>query len=194
MSVVVAVKYKDGIALAADKQVTWGNLKKDTATKITRTKYSNLGIGVVGSGRLADVLEVLDEIVPADDILRGVTIDRKYMIKHMVPDLFDYLKKYGLLLHDESGSNYIDGAMMFVTPDTIQAMASDGGLIEYENFATIGCGRDLAYGYLSTLKKDFSKLKENEVIDILAIAIKYACKDDAYIDNFVDVTLITRED
>ena len=192
MSVVVAVKYKNGVALAADKQTTWGNIKKGTATKITRTKYSNLGIGSVGSGRLGDIIEVMDEVVDAADILRGIEVDRKYMIKHIIPDVFEYLKKYGLLLHDEDGLNYIDGSMIFVTPKTIQAMACDGGLVEYENFAAIGCGRDLAYGYLSTIDKNFDKLKEEDAIKILVNAIQKSCKDDAFIDDNVEIILIEK--
>lgn len=192
MSVVVALRYKNGIALAADKQVTWGNMKQSTATKIVKTKYSNLGMGAVGSGRLADLLEVMDEVVAAEDIIKNTPIDRKYMIKHIVPDIFEFLKKFGILLHDDDGLNYIDGSMIFVTPDTIQAMASDGGLVEYEDFASIGCGRDLVYGYLSTLDKDFNKLKEDDAIKIIITAIQKACKDDAFIDDNIDILLIER--
>lgn len=192
MSVVVAIRYKDGVALAADKQVTWGNLKKSTATKIMKTKYSGMGIGSVGSGRLGDLLEVTDEVISAEDILRGTPIDRTYMIKHLVPDLFTYFKKHNVLLHDDDGIDFIDGSLLFVTANTIQAMACDGGLIEYEDFASIGCGKDLVYGYLSTIEKDFNKIKEDEVIKMLVTSIKKACKDDAFIDDHIDIMLFQK--
>lgn len=194
MSVVIAVRYKDGVALGADRQVTWGNLKKDTANKITQTRWSNIGLGGVGSGRLCDILEVIDDVVPAEDILKMVNINRKYLIRNIVPELFRQFKDYDMVLHDETGCRYIDGTLMIVTPEMIHAMTSNGSLIQYEDFAAIGCGGDLAYGYLSTLDKDFSKIKEDDVVKIITTAIQKACKDDAFVDDNIDILFIKRFD
>ena len=40
MSVVVAIKYKDGVVLAADRQATSGNIKIDNASKLYKSTYS----------------------------------------------------------------------------------------------------------------------------------------------------------
>ena len=49
MSVVISAKYKDGIAIIADKQVTCGTTKSNNGNKLQYFKYSNSAIGVVGS-------------------------------------------------------------------------------------------------------------------------------------------------
>ena len=47
MSVVISAKYKDGIAIIADKQVTCGTTKSNNGNKLQYFKYSNSAIGVV---------------------------------------------------------------------------------------------------------------------------------------------------
>ena len=192
MSVVIAVRYKDGVIMAADKQITWGNLKTSNATKLIQTKWSNIGIGGVGSGRLCDLLEIIDEIIPASDILKQIPIDRKYMIKYLVPDLFKHFKEYNMVLSNSNNENYIDGNLMICTPYLIHSMGNDGSLVQYENYASIGCGEQLVHGYLSTLSIDWSKLKEEKAIEILIDCIHNACKDDVYIDDNIDIVLLRK--
>lgn len=193
MSVVVAIKYKDGVAMAADRQLTWGNLKVESATKIAQMNYSGIGLGVVGSGILANLLEVIDDVVPSDDILKGTPITRPYIIKNIIPFIFDEAKKYNCLCTDSTDqTKYIDGRMMICTPDMINVMGGNGSLVAYDNFASIGCGDQLVHGYLSTLDEDWSKLKEDKAIKILCECIQKCCKDDVYIGEKTDILLLQK--
>ena len=69
MSVVISAKYKDGIAIIADKQVTCGTTKSNNGNKLQYFKYSNSAIGVVGYLRDCNIIRTIEEILPYKDII-----------------------------------------------------------------------------------------------------------------------------
>lgn len=189
MSVVVAMKYKDGIAMAADKQCTIGNNTAEV-TKVFQTKFSNIGIGTVGSARVANIIEVMDDIVLAEDILNQTPIDRKYIIKYTVPALFKIFKEYGVLGKDDDDLIYFNGELMVCTSTQIHIIYDNGCVVTYDKFASVGCGEQYAQGYLETIDKEPDKITEKEAIKILVDAIAKACKRDPFINDDIDVILL----
>lgn len=192
MSVVIAIKYKDGVIMAADKQATSGNLKSDNATKIVQTKYSGLGMGAVGLLKTCNILEAVNEVVDPEDILSQALIDKLYVIRKIVPLLFTAFEKYHCLTKDEDGLQSIHGNLLICSNEKIFSTDGIGAVSEHDDFVAIGCGEQLVHGYLSTLNIDYNKLNENKAIEILATAIEKACKDDVFINDKIDILILKR--
>ena len=185
MSVVIAAKYKNGVAMIADKQVSRGSTKKDGATKIHSFKYSNSGIGVVGYLRDCNVMRTLDEVISLEDILNKTPINELYVIKNIIPKIINHMRENKRV--DITGDVYSIGSeMLYVNKDGIYCIGGDFAVVEMEDFATIGCGDDKAAGYLISIG-DTSKMSRQEIETVLTNAIKQACEKDIYINDKTDI-------
>ena len=193
MSVVVAIKYKNGMAIAADKQSTCGN-RKFMTNKVFRAKFSNTAYGGVGQSKMNNILEIAEDLVPAEDILHLTPIDKKYVIKNIVPPLFELFKKYDVLDKQENGNLWINGDVLFVTSKEIYNIGCDGCVMVSNNYGAIGCGDQYVTGYLNSLELDSTKITEKEVINLCRTCIQKACQDDPYIDDNVDIILLHESD
>ena len=186
MSVIVAIKYKNGIMVAADRQATSGNDTFNT-TKIFTTKYSNIIMGFVGSLRDGNIISVLDEVIDYKDILDGIEIDMPYIIKVVVPKIFYTLKKNNRIMTvngvDESSSSY-----MLCTDKSIFDISGDGAVIEANDFDAIGCGDQYAKGYLQTC--NLKGATKKQALEYIKNAVGKACKSDPFIDNNIDILCV----
>lgn|SRR5574344_971162 len=186
MSVIVAIKYKNGIAIGADKQVTVGCSKAET-TKIKKTNYSNIIYGAVGSLRDLNVLQANDELVGYKDILDKLKIDYEYIIKKIVPKIFDLLKSAGRLRTsdgiEESESDYI-----VCSHDGIFTISSDGSAIECLNYGVIGCGLSEVTGYLEGV--GLNNISKDEATKYIIDSIKISCGKNVYIGQGIDLLYI----
>lgn len=189
MSVVIAAKYKDGVALASDKQCTEGNIKNNNVTKIHKFKYSNTGIGTVGYLRDCNLMNIWEEIIPFKDILDKVEINEDYVIKTVVSNIKSYLNSNKRLKEEESE---MESTMIFVTPNEIYEIGGDFSVVTSDNsFMAIGCGRELATGFMTSLgdTKDFS---EEQIKEALINAIKKGCESDAFVNDRVSIALVKK--
>lgn len=193
MSVVIAAKYKNGIAMVADKQATYYNTKFDNVTKVQPFKYSNSGIGVVGYLRDCNVMRLLEDVIPAEDILKRVDIDELYVIRNIVPRIMNHLAENKRL--DKTKDIYsMESMMLYATEDNIYTIGEDFSVAETDtSFATIGCGSEKVTGYLATLG-DTSKYNRKEITDVLCYAVQKACEKDVYINDSVDLMYFERKE
>lgn len=190
MSVVIAAKYKNGVAMIADKQVSRGTTRKDGATKIHSFKYSNSGIGVVGYLRDCNVMRTLDEVISLEDILNKTPINELYVIKNVIPKIINHMRENKRV--DTTGDVYSMGSeMLYVNKDGIYCIGGDFAVVEMEDFAAIGCGDDKASGYMTSIKMsafgDTSKMSRQEIEVVLTNAIRQACEKDIYINDKTDI-------
>lgn len=193
MSVVVAIKYKDGVVLAADRQATSGNIKIDNASKLYKSTYSMTAIGMVGRSRDADLISCqIDDLMEYKDILDKVKIDKKYVVNIIVPKIFNILMKYNRA-HKESEIVELDSSFIVVSNERLFKIFFDGAVIEYDNFATVGCGNQLAQGYLESQNIDNTKLTQEEAVQLAKECIFKACKDDVFISNdYADILILNK--
>lgn len=186
MSVVIGLKYKEGIAIAADKQVSYGNTKSDNATKLQYFKYSNSVLGVVGYLRDCNIMRTIDEIMPYKDILDKTEIDELYVIKTIVPIIQSTLRQ-NKRLSSKNDIESMDSIMLFCTKDKMFEVGEDFSVLEIEDYYfAIGCGDDKTSGYLISVGDTSSKTKK-EITEILQETIKKGCEKDIYINDKVDI-------
>lgn len=190
MSIVIAVKYKDGVALASDKQTTRGGIKTENSVKIKKADYSNTAIGIVGRRRDSNLLRTKDEFINYKDILDKRVIDENYVITVVVEKIFDILK-----LHDrltvESGIKSMDSEVLFATEDKMYRICTDGSVIEFDEYVSVGCGEDSVTGYLNTVE-NLNKMNKEDVKVVLDKAIKLSCKDDVFINDKIDYIFLEK--
>lgn len=192
MSVVVAIKYKDGVAIAADKQVTSGTNKNDNAMKLHSFKYSNSAIGTVGYLRDCNVVRTIEEIIPYKDILDNIKIDELYVIQKIIPVLLNHMEQNNRII-TTNGLKEMDSHMLYATPNAIFKIGGDFSVIEEQSYATIGCGSDKVVGFIASVG-DTSNYNRSEIIDVLVCAIAKACEKDVYINDNIDFIFLKKED
>lgn len=192
MSVVIGIKYKDGVVMAADKQATSGTTKSDNAIKMQYFEGSKSCMGVVGYLRDCNVIRTIDEIVAPIDILQKREINDRYVISNIIPNLISVMTA-NKRVRDKGGIVEMDSIMMYSTPEKIFTIGPDFGVIESdESFAAIGCGEDKVRGYLSQFK-DMPRLTKDEAVELLTKAIQIACEKDVYINERIDVAFCVGE-
>ena len=196
MSVVVAIKYKDGVLLGGDTQITEdGHLSAFTDSKIFKNKYSNTAIGIVGALRDLNLLENEEEYIDYKSILDKTFIDKKYVISNVVPKIFKILEK-NHRLYKENELLYSYSECLFGTSNSIFNIGFDGAVSEKEKYYAIGCGKELVIGFLDVFFSDNKEkdltLKDAKTLINKSIAI--ACQKDVYInDKITYINLIKEE-
>ena len=183
MSVVIAAKYKDGVAIASDKQATGTTTKSDNAIKMQYFKYSNSAMGVVGYLRDCNLIRALEEIVPYKDILDRIKIDEMYVIKKIVPTIHTILEANHRVRTD-SGIENMASVMLYATDDNIYMIGPDFSVIEADSYFK-------AIGYLSSIG-DTSNLSKAMITRVLKEAVQKGCEKDVYINDLVDIIYLEK--
>ncbi len=190
MSVVVAVKYKDGVAIAADKQATRYNTNFNNVCKLHNFKYSNSAIGTVGYLRDCNVIRLLEEVIQYKDIIDNVYIDELYVIGKIVPIIQEHMTKYERI-ETQNELKYMPSTMLYATSDDIYMIERDFAVITEDNYGTIGCGEEKVIGYMS-LVGDTTNYNKEQITTVLIEAITRACERDVFINNNIDITFLEK--
>ena len=186
MSVVVALKFRDGVIIGSDRRVTtsYHTYQDDAATKMHMMQYSNHVIGTVGYLRILNVISTVDEFMEYKDILDGYKVDFKYLVKTIIPKIIKTLEENRVLdeLECTSNSNFI-----YATNEKIFSIGGDFAVIEHPYWATVGCGQDLVAGLLSVVEpEDFENMNAEEALSMIEGCISKACKSDNAIGEEFD--------
>lgn len=191
MSVIIALKYKNGVLIGADKQSSYYNTKYNNVTKINKTKYSNNCIGVTGALRDANIILNEDELMNYIDILDKKEVNFKYVVNTIVPNLFEILRK-NHRVNSIHNVETLESTFIYCTSKNLYVIYDDGAIIEGEKFITIGCGSEAVKGYLSTL--NLENLTREEATKIVQNSIQKSCKDDIYINDKIDLIYLESEE
>lgn len=148
MSIVIAIKGKDRIYLAADCQNTAGNSKMNLTNennlKIWKTKGLNNSF-ICHTGVCRDIGIIrYNSFVPAD----VKNIDMEFVQGKMVYDIFNKLDEYGFTTN-ENGP-HIESELLFSYKDKAFAIFSALYVIEIEDYRALGSGEDFAMGSLAS--------------------------------------------
>ena len=179
MSVVAAIKQNGRVYIGCDSQVTKGwsrsTLKNPNNYKIWKVRgVDNCYMAHVGVVRDANVVRLIDGLVRDYDIYRG-SIDYEYVVNRIVPMIIDELKDRHYLKGD---SNYFDSmgsSYLFAYKDQLFMIASDGCVIEIDDYVAIGSGEDVAIGSLNSTVGDAP-------VSRIIKAIKASATSDIYVD------------
>ena len=186
MSVVIAIKEKDHIVIGCDKQVTMGELKLKTPSKIFDIKNCPNGIiGVVGNLRGAQLLQVQDNLIDELKILKN-EIDFKYCVTELYEQIYNIFKAYRLVeKKNNEFVNYLDCDFIFAYKDKAFSIDSYGCVFEIDDFLVIGNGFETAQAVLLGNKKKNAETRIKE-------AIRACAEKTLYIDN--DVVIKSTEE
>lgn len=186
MSVCIALKYNDGVLLAGDKQMTYGgHLKFNNGVKIQKSTYSNTAVGSCGDKRVIDLIFCnMDDLMEYKDILDNIKIDYKYVVKHIVNNIFSILDRNGCLYKE---NNVVSTTNEFIVAsnENIYLIYQDGSVLECDNYGCIGSGYELVKGYLDTL--DLQNLTLDKAKKIIINCIQQCCNNEIYINDNIDL-------
>lgn len=184
MSVVIALKFKNGVIFGSDRQATFGwNKVENTISKVRKLKDREIAIGGVG------VLRDLQKMFTVQDSLLQET---RYLTESSCMKAIDNLgleyRKHGYIgaqdIIDE-----VEASFIMADAYNINCVSQDLAIMSGFDYYAIGCGQDLVMGYLNVRLQnvDVSTLDIKTATEILLSAVKTACKDSIGIDGNVDI-------
>jgi len=184
----VALVYKDGVILAADKRVTSGyqisNKKFDKIYPISET------MAVTVAGTVSDI-QLLIKYIKAELKLKELRTQREVTVKEAVNllSMFVYgnIRKYSIIT---GVSHFILGGKDSMGTHAYD-IAPDGSIIDIEDYTSSGSGSVYALGVLETLYK--SNMTQEEAIKVAIKAINAAVQRDIASGNGVDVLAINKD-
>ena len=184
MSVVVAIKQDDKVFIGADSQVTKGGtrstLQNPNNYKIWKVKgVDNCIMGHVGVVRDANIVRLIDNMVTKYEEYKN-EVDYEFVVKKVVPTIFDELKMYGYMKPDKYIEG-IDSKFIFAYKDQLYAIFNDGCVVEVDDCIAIGSGSCEAIG--SLLSTDCQQPRER-----IIKAIKTSAACDIYVDYPIILT------
>ena len=184
MSVVVAIKEKGKVFIGADSQVTRGGtrstLKNQNNYKIWKVKdVDNCLMAHVGNVRDANVIRVMDDLVTEYNVFKN-HIDYEFVVKSVVPDIINELKKYGYI-EDKEYFKGLESRFLFAYKDMLFSINSDGCVLEIDDCAAIGSGECEAIGSLLSTDGDEPEAR-------IVKAIKASAASDIYVDYPIILT------
>ena len=186
MSVVVAIK-KDGVVyMGADSQVTKGGTRATLSNpnnykvwEVSDTEHCIMGS--VGALRVANVVKVMNDLIPEIvDIKHAV--DFRFVVRRLVPHIMEELDEQRLLLNDKDDTPHMGASFLFAYYDRLFSIASDGAVIEIDDFCAIGSGASEALGSL------LSSVDEKDPVERIKTAIKASAAHDIYVDYPIVIT------
>ena len=151
MSVLVAIKDKDRVVVGVDTRMSGGNdsyidsyNQRPKAFHVDKDR--TVIVGGVGNIALVDLLgNVMEEHLP-----KIKEIDRKYIVRYIVPDLVVDLGNYSLKSYNSESPYFMDGTLFIGINNRGYAIHGNGTVDELVDYIAMGSGQDAASGSLYT--------------------------------------------
>jgi ATP-dependent protease HslVU (ClpYQ) peptidase subunit len=197
MSVVVALKSGDRVYVGTDSQVTYGwrlatTLSNKNNWKIFRPeKDPDVIVGVTGALRDRDLLYCMEEFT--DELARlKDEVNYKHIVTKVIPKILKLMQDNKRIesrndndtpsgtqpAADQIDGQYMSSRIILTYKNDIYKISQDLCCIVIDGFCAIGCGEELAMGYLNGA----TELIQNNPKQAVINAIKSACKSDSFVD------------
>lgn len=179
MSVIVAIKEKGNVYIGCDSQVTKGGSRRTLHNKNNYKIWkvngcNNCLMGSVGSFRDNNIIRLMDDLVTDYNVYKE-HIDYRFVVKKIVPDIIDELKRARYIKLDDDYFDCIDSSFIFSFKDQLYEINKDGTVLEIDDYVAIGSGQCEAIG--SLLSTEGQSPKER-----IIKAIKASVASDIYVD------------
>ncbi len=198
MSVVIAVKDGDRVLVAADSQFSRGDSKglllNPASMKVWRpTGHTNVVMGGAGALRDLNILSTRDQWY--DPLLDDAnkTLDFKFAVRELVPEIMNELTAFGRTSSDRNGSFGMDSTFIFARKDNFFRIDSDGAVTESVgdgDAEAVGSGAVVTMAAFNVLRD----IKEIDLEEKLIRAVSQACEDDLYVNYPIIIMDTTSED
>lgn len=185
MSVIVALKTKEGLFVGADRCLCKGDFVGKTGESKLFNKPLHTTKGVeyitIGGAGLLDICSVLKHSFGFPEYDTKDSFET-YLGDEFLPAFKKYLNERGLLKTEE-GRTYSDTEFIFIYNDQIYMINASLGftLAPDEQYYVIGAGEEYAYGSLATTTNRMNPKKR------VKLAIKAAAKFCNAVDNNIDI-------
>ncbi len=193
MTTTIGIKYKDGIILAADRQVSSENF---VASKYGEKIHQiNPNTGMTIAGLVADAINLVERL-RAEFKLYKLERKRPISIEHaarLASNIFYGTFRGGRPLYTQvlMGGFTSNGRKAGYQPEPkLFVIDPSGGTIE-DKFIATGSGSQVAYGTLENNYRD--DLTEIEAIKLAFKAIRSAIERNPYTGNGIDTVVISRD-
>ena len=199
MSVVLAVRTKDGVYMGGDSQITYGESKSTLVSpnlyKVWNVdEHPNTIMGGVGALRDLNIASCMGELYdPISDKLEEELSFPK-MVNEVVPGLFNHFTQHGRTLNDGGVISLRNSSFLIAQKDNCYLVDTDGcvmDLMEGECIA-IGSGAVVAKAAYEALDMSSDYTTEQKI----AMALVRSCEQSAgvgfpiYIMNTMDETML----
>lgn len=195
MSVVIAIKDKDRFILGSDKQVSAGNRKDSTGTKVWEVEgYDNCCMGGVGYARANQILQYIQSLIDRNSVdFKREGITSAYVALALTETIWATLESRGMrcISHPEEGMDlkFLPNEFIFAYGDKCWVIHPDMSVTEVEDYVAIGSGEEVAIGNLdetigqdpyTRIVKAIDKVADRTVYvnhDVDFVATKYIKSD-----------------
>lgn len=181
MSLVVAIKDKDRIVLGADKQVSTGDSKAHTSTKIWQVEeLPGAVMGSVGSARASQVIQYSNVI--DRNLVNEADLSTDFIICSLAPMIAAGLKQNGISLEnkEENVCDMMPNSFIFAYQDRAWMIWNDLSVTEIGEYLAIGSGSDVARGALFATKN-------KNPFERIVTAIDAAADSTLFVDDGIDM-------
>jgi len=182
MTLIVALKYKNGVALASDSRVMYGPIKRDQARKLEPLTEN---IGTAAAGLLGAI----------DDVLKSV---KTFCNSHPVSfeDVVSHLSDMNYKWYKDNFEKIEEGeggpVFIIVSPERIRRVFEKGYSEEAYDYACEGSGRAYAEYILGNLYLE--RLEEEEVKELAVHTILETSKMDPSVGEDILMLVFPKEE
>lgn len=178
----VGVSFDDGIVLASERRIAYGNFLVSKSTKKTFPLTPN--VAAACAGLVAD-MQLLSLQIKALAKIRKMEIKRDVppnSIAKMMSNLM-YERRFFPLLTQVIVGGLVDKPSIY-TLDPLGSVLPD-------EYAAVGTGAEMALGVLDQSYKE--KLTEKEAVDLAIKSIRAATMRDSFSGDGIDVLVINKQ-
>ena len=179
----VGIVCKDGVILASEKRVSYGNLVLSRAGKKVFKITPNIGAACAG---LVSDMQILVREVGAYANLFRLEVNRPITVRavaKLMSNLLFSRRLFPLITQTVVGGVDEDGPSLYVL-DVLGSNIPD-------NYTAVGSGAEMAMGVLEEAYKEDMTVKEGK--ELALRAIKSAISRDAMSGDGIDILIITKD-
>ena len=181
MSLVIAIKDKDRVVLGADKQVSTGDSKEHTYTKIWEVEELPGAImGSVGAVRGSQIIQYSNII--DKNLINVENLSTDFIICSLVPTIIAGLKQNGVNLEakEDLTCEMMPNQFIFAYKDKAWVIGNDFSVSELYEYFAIGSGSDVAKGALFATE-------DKNPFERIVTAIDAAAETTLFVDHGIDL-------
>jgi len=178
----VGITFKDGVVIASEKRIAYGNFLVSKTTKKTFPLTDK--VGAACAGLVAD-MQILALQIRALTKIRKMELKRDVppnSVAKMISNLM-YERRFFPLLTQVIVGGIVDKPAIY-TLDPLGSVLPD-------EYAAVGTGAEMALGVLDPQFKE--GLSEKEAVDLALRSIKAATMRDSFSGDGIDVLVITKQ-